>query len=226
MRRTPVYLVAMPIGDHMEDMSVAAIRLMPTLVHVFVEPDDVVLPHLRKHKVITDKHRVHHTDAGTALPRELVESGTPFAIIASSGIPCFVDPGYEIVDDLLERYADRVELIPIGLSSALDAALTCAGLDIQRFIFAGHYPQCFRFDASVVALDLPIVAFVRGSAVRDWVTRVDAEVPRFRRHLLLRDVRKRSRSAMWVLRKGAPVPDDLLDDPQADFVAVVAVPGS
>ncbi len=60
----------------------------------------------------------------------------------------------------------------------------------------------------------------------DTSPRVDAEVPRFRRHLLLRDVRKRSRSAMWVLRKGAPVPDDLLDDPQADFVAVVAVPGS
>ena len=209
----------------MEDMSVAAIRLMPTLKHVFVEPDDVVIPHLRKHKVITDQHTVHHTDVGLELARELIESRTPFAIIASSGIPCFVDPGHEIVNDVLERYADRVELIPIGLSSALDAALTCSGLDIQRFIFAGHYPQCVRFDDAIIALRLPIVAFVRGSAVREWVARVDAEVPRFQRHLLLRDVRKRSRSAMWVLRKGGPVPDELVDDPQADFVAVIAISG-
>lgn len=225
MPRTPVYLVAMPIGDHMDDLSVAAVRLLPTLDELFVEPDDVGIDHLRKHKLITDRHRVHHLGQGTERARALVEAGTPFAILASSGIPCFVDPGHEIVDDLLDHYADRVELVPIGMSSALDAALTASGLDIQRFVFVGHFPQCYRFDADVVRLDLPLVAFVRGSAVREWVARVDAEVPRFRRHLLLRDVRKRTRSRMWVLRQGAPIPDGLVDDPGADFVAVVAVEG-
>lgn len=220
--RLPVYLVAMPIGDYDQEISPAAREVLGQVHDLFLEPDDAGIARLRRLNLLTDAHRIHRADTDVAKIGALVDKRHPFAILASSGIPGFVDPGHQLVDVLLEHHVDDVELVPVGMSSALDVALCASGIDIQRFIFVGHYPECYRFDRRVVGLGLPLVAFVRGNAIRAWVTLIQRRVPRLHRQLLFRDVRKRGRSHTWIVRGKDALPADLVDDPHADFVVVVS----
>ncbi len=221
MARSKLYLVAMPIGDHIDDLSIAGLRALQKTKHLFLEADDELPGRLRKHKVLTDQCVTFMSDMPAALAEaeRLIAAGESFALLASSGIPCFVDPGHQIVLHVLERANDAVELVPLGMSSALDAALTLCGTDIQQFIFAGHYPEAYLLDRSAIDQQLPLFMYVRGSAVRAFVRDTLERAPHCWRFWLFKDIRKRSRSSIRLIR--GKLPDDLVDDPQADYVAVI-----
>jgi hypothetical protein len=221
--RTPVYLVAAPIGDYMQDMSVAAIHALRGVRHVFVEADDRFVARLRAQQILSERHHVYSlvTDqVGRA--RDLIVAQQPLAIVASSGIPCFLDPGRHIVRMCLDHHLDEVELVPVGVSSALDAALCMCGTDIDRFRFNGHYPENHQFDASLPDLGVPLVYFVRGPAIGAFVREVLAEIPHIQRLVVLKDVRKKQRARVMVLR---PETLDLADLPaeeeDADYTCVI-----
>ncbi len=222
MPRSKLYLVAMPIGDHIDDLSIAGLRVLQKTKHLFLEADDELPGRLREHKVLADHHRLTFMSdmpAALAEAERLIAAGETFALLASSGMPCFVDPGHQIVLHVLERAGDTVELVPLGMSSALDAALTLCGTDIQQFIFAGHYPEAYLLDRSAIEQQLPLLMYVRGSAVRAFVRDTLALAPQCWRLWLFKDIRKRSRSSIRLVQ--GVLPDDLIDDPQADYVAVV-----
>lgn len=221
--RTPVYLVAAPIGDYMQDMSVAAIHALRSVRHLFVEADDEFVARLREQQIIGADHKIYSlvTDQVNRAV-ELVEAAEPFAVVASSGIPCFLDPGRRIVRRILDRHLDQVELVPVGLSSALDAALCMCGTDIDRFHFNGHYPENYEFEDPLPDAGVPLVYFVRGPSVRAFVRDAMAAIPGIVRIVVLKDVRKKQRARVVVLR---PLRDGLgelpADEADADYTCVV-----
>ena len=220
---TAVYLVAAPIGDYVQDMSVAAIHVLKKVRHVFVEADDAFLAKLRDRDMISAEHRVYVMDEPRIEEaKKLIARGESFAITASSGIPCFLDPGRDIVRLCLDEHLDAVELIPIGLSSALDAGLCMAGMDPAFFHFNGHYPEHYIFDDVMPANEIALIYFVRGGAIRQFVTEVSERVSALRRLVLLKDLRKKQRARVCVLHD---LPADIAavpaDDPEADYVCVI-----
>ncbi|MFH2005696.1 MAG: hypothetical protein ABI333_03805 [bacterium] len=222
-----VYLIPSPIGDHFTDFSFAGLRALEKVEHLFLEAPDEFLERMRTRGLIRESHHVHfltEPDACVERASALVEEGTPFGILASSGVPCFVDPGHQIVERLLERHLDAVELVPVGMSSALDAALAMTGKDIQRFLFLGHVPECYELDASYLAHRLPLVYFVRGPAVPALLSRFGELGASVERLLLFRDIRKKGRFTLTILRTTDP-PEDLVVTEDADYV-VVLVPRS
>jgi len=195
----PVYLIASPIGDYLQDMSLAAIHTLDSVTHVFVEANDNYLARLRERGVIGERHRVHFLDQPQVdRARDLIAAQAPFALLASSGIPCFVDPGRRIVALCLES-PEAVELIPIGVSSALDAALCMCGLNVDIFRFNGHFPEHHVFDRGLADDGIPLVYFVRGDALADFVRQLDGQVPNLRRLILFKDIRKKQRARVMVL---------------------------
>lgn len=173
--KIPVYLITAPVGEIMADMSLTAARVIPKLPLLIHEntgsgngPD--LVDRLREQKIIPDGQRLIPVDYG--LPDrqcrqaidDCLQKGESFGIMADSGMPCFVDPGIEVVRYLLDRWADNVELVPVGASSAKDAAIMASGVDCTRFIFMGHYPENILWFENLLGAGLPGIAYVRGDA--------------------------------------------------------------
>ncbi len=222
MPKSRVYLIASPIGDHLADLSLAATRVLPKLRHLFIEADDTYIARLREHGIIGPEQQLHVLDhPQLERARELLAAGESFAILASSGIPCFVDPGREIVDLCLSQHLDEIELVPLGMSSALDAALSMCGTDVTFFRFNGHYPEHFLPPMKGGAA-LPVVYFVRGHALAAFVDEVVPALEPIRRLVVLKDLRKKRRARVLV---ASPAADGSLGVPEveddADLVCVV-----
>lgn len=221
--RTPVYLIATPIGDYLQDMSVAALHALRGVSHVFLEAQDGFAERLQEQGILGAEHQLHFLDhPQVEQARTLIEAHEPFAILASSGIPCFLDPGRHIVAACLAHHLADVELTPLGVSSALDAALCMCGLDVDLFHFNGHYPENYVFEQPAPDPRLPLVYFVRGPAVCSFVREVAEQVPGVRQLILLKDIRKKRRARVTVLRDLASgLPDVPADVDDADYVGVI-----
>ncbi len=223
MPRCKVYLIPSPIGDHFSDFSFAGLKAIAKLEHLFVEADDAFLKRMRERGIITQRHQVYVlSDEDGCVPQAsaLVETGKSFGLLASSGVPCFVDPGHRVVARLLDRHLPEISFVPVGMSSALDAALAMSGVDIQQFVFGGHAPECYTLDATVLATGLPLVYFVRGPAIRTVLAELSEQHAPVQRVLLFKDIRKKSRFTVTLLPNSEP-PTGLVEDDDADYVMVV-----
>jgi 16S rRNA (cytidine1402-2'-O)-methyltransferase len=60
------------------------------------------------------------------------------ALVSEAGMPLLADPGYELVQEVLDR-GGRVEVIPGP--AALAAALSISGLSCGSFVFLGFVPR-------------------------------------------------------------------------------------
>jgi 16S rRNA (cytidine1402-2'-O)-methyltransferase len=133
-----LYLVATPIGN----LSDITIRALETLAAA----DIVACEDTRVSRVLLDRYGIrrrttpyHEHNASEAGPRlvEAVLSGKSVALISDAGTPLVSDPGFRLVNEVVEG-GGRV--IPIPGASALLSALTASGLPSDAFFFAGFLP--------------------------------------------------------------------------------------
>ena len=221
MARTPIYLIPAPIGSYLSDMAVSSLGRLGRLRHVFIESEGRLIGDLRARGTLTDRHRLHVIDGGSAdLAERLVEEGEPFALLADSGTPCFVDPGHRILRRLLDRHLEAIRLVPLGMSSALDAALACCGLDIQRFAFAGHHPENVDYTLAEGHRH-PVVLYLGGTRARTWTRAPERHLPGWRRITLFANLRDRSHQRIARWERGSPAPEWVEDDSEDDYVAVI-----
>ncbi len=219
-----LYLVAAPIGDTLSDLSIDGLRLMRTVPTIVLEADDGYARRLREKGVLNAKQEVlTMEDAGPTIARALdvLDGGGDVVLTASSGIPCFVDPGSRLVDEVLKSRLDTVSLVPVGASSALDAALMLSGQSLDAFTFGGHYPEHFLpLQQSSSLLRLPTVYYVRGPAIVEFVQAIQGlpAGPPWRM-VLLKDIRKKGMQRVEVVHGNAPFTAET--EQRHDWVVVV-----
>jgi 16S rRNA C1402 (ribose-2'-O) methylase RsmI len=212
----------MPIGDDLDEVSASVRRALLEARELFVEPEPFFLRRLQEAGLVTDRHRVRSAAERAVGPvvADLVDRRVDFAVFSASGIPAFVDPGRYILAECLANWLEEVELVPVGMSSALDGALAMCGLDVDRFVFAGHYPENYALDRRITGSGIPIVAYVNGRAVGTWLRLVGSSRPlRRRRHILFKDLATKLERCRVIV---VTADTHLADDPRANYVAVLA----
>jgi len=222
MNKTPVYLISAPIGSYLSDMALASLQQIRATTHLFIESRGRFIMKLTSKGYITDKHTLIPLDGDSlAIARKLLASKNSFAILADTGNPCFVDPGYDIVRHILDECLDQVTLVPLGMSSALDAALSMAGLDIQKFVFCGHFPE--NHLERPPSTGVPLVYYVAGGGVFEW-SRLVATASNWKTITLFRNIRDRDGGQIYRWKNG-----DVLTPPQNDsndnYVGIINLVG-
>jgi hypothetical protein len=171
MAPTPLWLLSAPIGDRLEDLAVAAVKQLQRARHLVLEERGAYHDRLRERGMLHPDALVvfledRGGDAGAvAQAKAWLAAGLPVTLTASSGLPCFVDPGGALVDWALEQGPDQIAVEPVGVSSALDAILCVSGVNLHAFFFAGHLPEHLTWPDGIGALRVPIALYVRGEAL-------------------------------------------------------------
>jgi 16S rRNA (cytidine1402-2'-O)-methyltransferase len=134
-----LFLVATPIGN-LEDITFRAIRVLKEVDLIACEDTRHTQILLNHYGIKTPTISYHQHNELTRAP-ELVlqlEEGSQIALVSDAGMPVISDPGYRLVH-LAIRHG--IPVVPIPGASALVAALSAAGLPVDKFRFLGFLPS-------------------------------------------------------------------------------------
>jgi 16S rRNA (cytidine1402-2'-O)-methyltransferase len=139
MSQAGLYVVATPIGN-LEDISYRAVRILSE-VDLIAAEDTRHSRLLLSHYNITTGMLAFHEHNETQLEGRLLEriaNGEAIALISDAGTPLISDPGYRLIKAAREA---GLPVYSVPGASAITAALSVAGLPLDRFAFEGFLPS-------------------------------------------------------------------------------------
>lgn len=137
--RPALYLVATPIGN-LADVTVRALETLAAADILACEDTRVTRTLLARYGISRRATAYHEHNAAQAGPKltEAVMTGKSVVLVSDAGTPLVSDPGYRLVESVIEAGG---AVVPIPGPSALLAALTVSGLPSDTFLFAGFLPS-------------------------------------------------------------------------------------
>lgn len=138
-KKPTLYLVATPIGN-LDDMTFRAIDTLKNVEVIFAE-DTRTSGILMKHFNITTKLSSYHDHQKYDKIDDVIKylkDGFDVALISDAGTPGISDPGYELIEAVIDNDFYVVS-IPGAVASI--TALVSSGLQIQPHSFIGFLPR-------------------------------------------------------------------------------------
>lgn len=133
-----LHVVATPIGN-LRDITVRALETLAGADVIACEDTRHTRRLLDHYAIRTRCLSYHEHNANARRPEilALLDAGKAVALVSDAGTPLVSDPGYKLVDAVLDAGHD---VIPVPGASAVLAALVVAGLPTDAFMFAGFLP--------------------------------------------------------------------------------------
>ncbi len=137
-----LYIIGTPIGN-LEDVTLRALRVLKEVDFVLCEDTRVTNRLLSKYQIETRLLSYHAQSKVTKVEKifALLEEGKNLALVSDAGTPCISDPGVLLVSQVLEKFGDKVSVVPIPGPSALVTTLSAAGISVAEFTFLGFLPH-------------------------------------------------------------------------------------
>jgi len=131
-------VVATPIGN-LEDLTMRALRILKEVDLVAAEDTRHSRKLLQHYGIATPLTSCydHNELAKSGQILELLHQGRSVALISDAGTPAISDPGFQLVRRCRE---EGLPVAAVPGPSAVVAALSIAGLPVDRFIFEGFLP--------------------------------------------------------------------------------------
>jgi len=172
-----LYIVGTPIGN-LEDISPRALDVLRR-VHLIASENpprtqrllaryDIQTPMMR----YTDAYQRKKRQRSAAVLDALQEGDV--ALVSEAGMPGLADPGFELI---AAAQSQGVRIVPVPGPTALSAALSVAGIPVERFTFLGFLPRGSSARQSLLAplVDSPfaIVAYESPHRLLDTLVVLD-----------------------------------------------------
>lgn len=134
-----LYLVATPIGN-LSDISQRALDTLSNSDYILCEDTRhtvQLLSHFNLKKPLKSFHKFNETFKEETIIKDL-HSGKIISLVSDAGTPGISDPGALLVKRCVD---ENITVISIPGPCAAIVALTCSGLDTDRFQFFGFLPK-------------------------------------------------------------------------------------
>lgn len=134
-----LYIVATPIGN-LKDITIRALETLASSDLIACEDTRISRKLLSHYDIRTRLITYHEHNAEKQRPILLdhLAQDKAVALISDAGTPLLSDPGYKLVEAVLEEGYD---IVPVPGASALLSALVASGLPTDQVHFAGFLPQ-------------------------------------------------------------------------------------
>jgi 16S rRNA (cytidine1402-2'-O)-methyltransferase len=155
-----LFMVGTPIGN-LDDITLRALKILKMVDWVACE-DTRVSQKLLKHYEISAKTISCHQHSKQNKLLDIVrlmKNGQQVAYISDAGTPGISDPGNQLVALALEN---NIQIVPLPGASALNAIISVAGIDLQKFIFLAYPPHKKgreTFFNKIISSDLPVIYY-------------------------------------------------------------------
>src|SRR5918993_3395259 len=133
-----LFVVATPIGN-LEDITLRALRILKEVDLVAAEDTRRTGNLLRHYGIRTpliSLHEHNEHQRGEDLVQRL-RAGSAIAVVSDAGTPSISDPGARLVRAARDA---GLRVDPVPGPSAITAALSASGLNVDKFAFAGFPP--------------------------------------------------------------------------------------
>ena len=160
----PLFIVSTPIGNP-DDITLRAIDTFRKVDFLICEEIKVGRKLLKRLEIDKELYNLneHNESEESEMILRLLLKGKSGAIFSDCGTPLFADPGTKLVRRCHET---GVQVIPVPGASSLLAALAVAGVDTNRFYYAGFLSRKSNerrkdirklkmFQCPVIILDTP-----------------------------------------------------------------------
>ncbi len=132
-------VVSTPIGN-LSDISLRAIETLRAADVIVCEDTRSTKKLLQRHEIeakgLTAFH-AHSKDAEVQRIITMLEDGKDLALVSDAGTPGISDPGFVLIQKVLER---GIEVVPIPGAAAFLTGLTASGLPTNHFLYLGFLP--------------------------------------------------------------------------------------
>lgn len=133
-----LYVVPTPIGN-LEDMTLRALRILKEVSLIAAEDT-------RTSRVLTQYFQIetpmtsYHEHNKIARQQQIFDALAvgDVALISDAGTPGISDPGYELIQEAIER---QVVVVPLPGANAIIPALVASGLPSDGFVYLGFLPR-------------------------------------------------------------------------------------
>lgn len=133
-----LYVVATPIGN-LGDITIRALQILAGADRIACE-DTRTTRRLLDQFGIKTRVTVYHDHSPPAVRQRIVtwlDRGEAVALVSEAGTPLLSDPGFKLLEAVLDA---GHAVVPVPGPSSLTAALCAAGLPSDAFFFAGFLP--------------------------------------------------------------------------------------
>lgn len=138
-----LYIVATPIGN-LKDITLRALEVFKSADVILCEDTRVtskLLNHYKIKKPLLSFHQYSRPRRFAEIAK-LLEQGKNLALVVDAGTPGISDPAYRLINFMLGgRTSQQVDFITIPGPSALAAAVSISGFNMDQFIFLGFPPH-------------------------------------------------------------------------------------
>lgn len=130
-----LFLVATPIGN-LEEMTIRAINTLKEVDCIAAEDTRNTVKLLNHFDIKTKLISHHEHNWKQSIPKiiDLLQEGKNIALVSDAGYPAISDPGYELVQAVIE---EGYNVVPISGPNACLNALVVSGIAPQPFTFYG-----------------------------------------------------------------------------------------
>ena len=158
-----LYVISLPIGN-LKDITLRALEVLKNIEYIACEDTrsfKKLIHHyqLGQKKLISLYKNVEKKKEKKLI--EFLERGINIALVSEAGTPGISDPGNELIAEVIEKFGDKVEIIPIPGPSALTTIASIAGIPMQKFLFLGFVPKRKqkKFFQEIVNSKYPVIFF-------------------------------------------------------------------
>jgi len=137
--RGTLYVVSTPIGNR-EDITLRALRILKEVDLIAAEDTrhtGLLLRHFGIQTPLTSYFEGNELRKKEFILSKLKE-GNRIALVSDAGTPGISDPGFRLIQTLIEN---QIPVVPVPGPSAVIAALSVSGLPTDAFLFKGFLPH-------------------------------------------------------------------------------------
>lgn len=134
-----LFIVSTPIGN-LEDITLRALRILREVSVIAAEDTRHTRKLLNHFEINTPATAYHEHNKLTRLDflLEKLANGESIALVSDAGTPCLSDPGWELVQAVIEQNIP-VEAVPGATAPVV--GLVLSGFDPRQFTYAGFPPR-------------------------------------------------------------------------------------
>lgn len=158
-----IFIVATLIGN-LDDICSRALKTLKGADFILCEDTRVTRRLLSRYniKVPTISYHQHSKLKKIDFILELLDQGKDLALVSDAGTPGISDPGNKLIEEIVERFGNKVKITLIPGPCAITAIASVAGMSMDKFLFLGfppHKRKRKKFFQEVVSSKYPVIIY-------------------------------------------------------------------